>query len=125
MPPLFGNRPLPRDKEVRVKGNANLLAAARAANCGCYVLQSSAFWYAPGPGIPAQATGVAQRRRGVKCADVNAAILSETRVDADRNGLNIDLMATAAHGHTDGDAALLLMHIAGVLGVDSVATQEG
>jgi len=38
-----------RDKEVRVKGNANLLAAARATNCRRYVLQSSAFWYAPGP----------------------------------------------------------------------------
>src|SRR3954453_16617100 len=41
----------PRDKELRVKGNANLLAAARAANCGRYVLQSAAFWYAPGPGL--------------------------------------------------------------------------
>ena len=41
----------PRDKEVRVKGNANLLAAARAANCRRYVLQSSGFWYAPGPGL--------------------------------------------------------------------------
>ena len=38
-----------RDKEVRVKGNANQLAAARATNCRRYVLQSSAFWYAPGP----------------------------------------------------------------------------
>jgi nucleoside-diphosphate-sugar epimerase len=36
---------------VRVKGNANLLAAARATNCRCYVLQSAAFWYAPGPGL--------------------------------------------------------------------------
>jgi len=44
-----------RDKEVRVKGNANLLAAARAANCRRYILQSSAFWYAPGPG-PADET---------------------------------------------------------------------
>jgi 2-alkyl-3-oxoalkanoate reductase len=40
----------PRDKEVRVTGNANLLAAARATNCRRYVLQSCAFWYAPGPG---------------------------------------------------------------------------
>jgi nucleoside-diphosphate-sugar epimerase len=40
-----------RDKEVRVKGNANLLAAARQTNCSRYVLQSSAFWYAPGPGL--------------------------------------------------------------------------
>jgi nucleoside-diphosphate-sugar epimerase len=40
-----------RDEEVRVKGNANLLAAARGTNCRRYVLQSSAFWYAPGPGL--------------------------------------------------------------------------
>jgi len=40
-----------RDKEVRAKGNANLLAAARATNCRHYVLQSSAFWYAAGPGL--------------------------------------------------------------------------
>jgi 2-alkyl-3-oxoalkanoate reductase len=40
-----------RDKQVRVKGNANLLAAALATNCRRYVLQSSAFWYAPGPGL--------------------------------------------------------------------------
>jgi nucleoside-diphosphate-sugar epimerase len=40
-----------RDKEVRVNGNANLLSAARATNCRRYVLQSSAFWYAPGPGL--------------------------------------------------------------------------
>jgi 2-alkyl-3-oxoalkanoate reductase len=40
-----------RDKEVRVKGNANLLAAARETHCRRYVLQSAAFWYAPGPGL--------------------------------------------------------------------------
>jgi 2-alkyl-3-oxoalkanoate reductase len=40
-----------QDKEVRVKGNANLLAAARETNCRRYVLQSAAFWYAPGPGL--------------------------------------------------------------------------
>jgi 2-alkyl-3-oxoalkanoate reductase len=41
----------PRDKEVRVTGNANLLAAASAVNCRRYILQSSGFWYAPGPGL--------------------------------------------------------------------------
>ena len=40
-----------RDEEVRVKGNANLLAAALDTNCSRYVLQSSAFWYARGPGL--------------------------------------------------------------------------
>jgi nucleoside-diphosphate-sugar epimerase len=41
----------PRDEELRVKGNATLLAAARAANCRRYILQSAAFWYAPGAGL--------------------------------------------------------------------------
>jgi len=40
-----------RNKELRVKGQAHLLAAARATNCRRYVLQSAAFWYAPGPGL--------------------------------------------------------------------------
>lgn len=46
----------PRDEEVRTKGNANLLAAARAANCRRYILQSAAFWYAPGPGLAEEST---------------------------------------------------------------------
>lgn len=41
----------PRDTELRVKGNANLLAAARQTDCRRYILQSSAYWYAPGPGL--------------------------------------------------------------------------
>ncbi|MBV8071177.1 MAG: NAD(P)-dependent oxidoreductase [Acidobacteriaceae bacterium] len=45
----------PRDKEVRVNGNANLLAAARAANCPRYLLQSTGFWYAPGEGLADEA----------------------------------------------------------------------
>jgi nucleoside-diphosphate-sugar epimerase len=48
-----------RDKEVRVRGNANLLTAARAANCRRYVLQTSAFWYAPGPGLADETTSFA------------------------------------------------------------------
>src|SRR5690349_9205544 len=40
-----------RDKDVRVKGNANLLAAARATQCRRYLLQSAAFFYAPGAGL--------------------------------------------------------------------------
>src|SRR5271165_3653340 len=40
----------PRDMEVRIKGHANLLEAGRAADCRRYILQSAAFWYAPGDG---------------------------------------------------------------------------
>jgi 2-alkyl-3-oxoalkanoate reductase len=37
-----------RDRKVRIEGNANLLAALRAAGVRRYLLQSPAFWYAPG-----------------------------------------------------------------------------
>jgi nucleoside-diphosphate-sugar epimerase len=40
-----------RDYKVRIEGNANLLAALRNAGVCRYLLQSSAFWYAPGAGL--------------------------------------------------------------------------
>src|SRR5262249_36941448 len=40
-----------RDREVRVEGNINLLAALRDAGARRYLLQSSGFWYAPGAGL--------------------------------------------------------------------------
>lgn len=46
----------PRDTQVRVSGNANLLAAARTTNCRRYILQSTGFWYAPGAGLADETT---------------------------------------------------------------------
>jgi nucleoside-diphosphate-sugar epimerase len=40
-----------RDRKVRIVGNANLLAALGVAGVRRYLLQSSGFWYAPGPGL--------------------------------------------------------------------------
>src|SRR5262249_23399154 len=40
-----------RDRAVRLEGNINLLAALRDAGVQRYLLQSSAFWYAPGTGL--------------------------------------------------------------------------
>lgn len=40
-----------RDSTVRRQGNVNLLAAMRENGVRRYVLQSSGFWYAPGPGL--------------------------------------------------------------------------
>ncbi len=39
-----------RDRKVRIEGNKHLLAAIRHAGVRRYLLQSSGFWYAPGPG---------------------------------------------------------------------------
>src|ERR1700724_289803 len=40
-----------RDTQVRREGNVNLLAGMRESGVRRYVLQSSGFWYAPGPGL--------------------------------------------------------------------------
>jgi len=40
-----------RDRKVRVEGNINLLAGLRDAGARRYMVQSSGFWYAPGPGL--------------------------------------------------------------------------
>jgi len=39
------------DTRVRREGNINLLAVMREAGVRRYVLQSSGFWYSPGPGL--------------------------------------------------------------------------
>jgi len=40
-----------RDNKVRIEGNANLLAGLQGTGVRRYLLQSSAFWYAPGAGL--------------------------------------------------------------------------
>jgi len=40
-----------RDRKIRVEGNLNLLASLRGAGVHRYLLQSSGFWYEPGPGL--------------------------------------------------------------------------
>jgi 2-alkyl-3-oxoalkanoate reductase len=40
-----------RDRNVRIEGNINLLAALRDAGVRRYLLQSSGYWYAPGAGL--------------------------------------------------------------------------
>src|SRR5271165_2664880 len=77
----------PRDAEVRVKGHANLLAAARAANCRRYILQSAAYCYAPGPGLADEnapfafdsSPGIATGCR--RYADLEAAILEQPEIE--------------------------------------------
>ncbi len=48
-----------RDANVRLTGNVNLLSAAGAAGVRRYILQSSGFWYAPGPGLAAESEPLA------------------------------------------------------------------
>jgi nucleoside-diphosphate-sugar epimerase len=45
-----------RDRQVRIEGNTNLLAALRESGVRRYLLQSSAYWYAPGDGLADEST---------------------------------------------------------------------
>jgi 2-alkyl-3-oxoalkanoate reductase len=48
-----------RDSRVRKEGNVNLLAGMRESGVRRYVLQSSGFWYAPGPGLADESSALA------------------------------------------------------------------
>ena len=75
-----------RDRQVRIEGNKNLLAALPEAGVRRYLLQSSGFWYGPGAGLakedepfafaasPAVATGT---RRYAELEQTAAAACSE------------------------------------------------
>jgi nucleoside-diphosphate-sugar epimerase len=71
-----------RDRKVRIEGNRNLLAALREAGVRRYLLQSSAFWYAPGHGLADESAPFA--------FDASPAVAAGTRRYAD--------METAASG---------------------------
>ena len=48
-----------RDSRVRKEGNVNLLAGMRESGVRRYVLQSSGFWYVPGPGLADESSPLA------------------------------------------------------------------
>src|ERR1700693_2871618 len=48
-----------RDSRVRREGTVNLLAGMRESGVRRYVLQSSGFWYAPGPGLADESSPLA------------------------------------------------------------------
>jgi len=48
-----------RDTRVRREGNVNLLTVMRETGVRRYVLQSSGFWYAPGPGLADESSPLA------------------------------------------------------------------
>jgi nucleoside-diphosphate-sugar epimerase len=48
-----------RDSRVRREGNISLLAGMRESGVRRYILQSSGFWYAPGPGLADESSPLA------------------------------------------------------------------
>src|SRR6202162_957916 len=57
--PAEMNAAAERDTRVRREGNVNLLAGIRESGVRRYVLQSSGFWYAPGPGLADESSPLA------------------------------------------------------------------
>ena len=51
-----------RDREVRTKGNINLLAAMHDAGVRRYILQSSGFWYVSGAGLATEPEKISRHR---------------------------------------------------------------
>lgn len=84
----------PRDRTVRINGQANLLSAAAAAGVRRYILQSSGFFYAPGSGLAAEdsplavdaSPGVAASARTYATLESSAFGQSATEVVALRYG---------------------------------------
>ncbi|MES2121841.1 MAG: NAD(P)-dependent oxidoreductase [Chlamydiota bacterium] len=60
---------------LRTEGGAHLQKAAEAARCRRYMVQSTAFWYAPGPGLATEEDSFA--------CDASAAIAAGSRKYAD------------------------------------------
>jgi nucleoside-diphosphate-sugar epimerase len=77
-----------RDHTVRTQGNATLLAAAEAVGVRRYLLQSSAFFYAPAPGLATEndslavdaSPGIAQSAQSYTALE--ASIFSRPTIDA-------------------------------------------
>jgi 2-alkyl-3-oxoalkanoate reductase len=71
-----------RQREVRVEGNINLLAALRDVGVRRYLLQSSGFWYEPGAGLADEAVPfVSSASPGVE-ADARIYLELEARASA-------------------------------------------
>ncbi len=78
----------PRDREVRLNGNAHLLAACEAGGVRRYILQSSGFWYEAGAGLADEASqfafdaspGIAAGTRTY--AELESAAFSHARMEA-------------------------------------------
>lgn len=74
-----------RNNKVRLEGGANLQKAAQAVGAKRYILQSSAFWYEPGPGFATEETPFAFHASPGIAAGAQVYAQMETRVlDAKR-----------------------------------------
>ena len=69
-----------RDRQVRLEGGGNLYNAARDAGARRYIVQSTGFFYAPGPGLAAEKDPLAANASPAVSASVRTYMQVEERV---------------------------------------------
>jgi 2-alkyl-3-oxoalkanoate reductase len=69
-----------RDRQVRLAGGGNVYNAARAAGARRYIVQSTGFYYAPGPGLAAEEDPLAVNASAAVSASVRTYMQVEERV---------------------------------------------
>jgi 2-alkyl-3-oxoalkanoate reductase len=69
-----------RDRKVRLEGGGNVYNAARAVGARRYIVQSTGFYYAPGPGIAAEEDPLATNASPAVSASVQTYMQVEKRV---------------------------------------------
>lgn len=95
---------------IRLKGGANVLAAARAAGVRRYLRQSIAFWGTPGPGLADESTPLALDASPAVAADIRVVTEIERRLLESRDIEGIALRYGFFYGpgtwfNPDGDVA--------------------
>jgi nucleoside-diphosphate-sugar epimerase len=98
------------NNRLRVKGGANVLAAARSAGVRRYLRQSIAFWAVPGPGLADEETPLAFDASPAVAADARLVTEIEHRLLGSPNIQGIALRYGFFYGpgtwfHPDGDVA--------------------
>ena len=99
-----------RDRRIRLEGGRNLQNAAQAAGARKYIVQSTGFFYAPGPGLAEESDPLALQASPNVAGSVRTYIQIEERVLGARGLEGVALRYGFFYGpgtwfHADGDIA--------------------
>ena len=100
----------PRDRKLRLEGGQNVYNAAEAAGSKRYIVQSTGFFYAPGPGLATETDSFAVDASPAVAASSRTYALIEERVFASRGMAGVALRYGFFYGPgtyqaDDGDVA--------------------
>jgi nucleoside-diphosphate-sugar epimerase len=99
-----------RDRRIRLEGGRNLQSAAQTAGARKYIVQSTGFFYAPGPGLAVESEPLALQASPDVAGSVRTYIQIEERVLGARHLEGVALRYGFFYGpgtwfHADGDIA--------------------